>query len=261
MQPHRRGTPQPEHGAAPLNRLHLRRGRMPLPGRRDEALASERFAEANALAPGDTMGALVNGRWERLVLVGIALSPEYVYAVQGGAFLTDSRRFGVLWMDREALAAAFDMRGAFNDVALGLAPGAAEREVIARVDRVLGRYGGLGAYGRRDPELLRQSAHFLRSGSLALGLNALAARASSTAAMRGRTTRSSRVNHGATRSRKCTKDAPARSPRALPDSTRAPIARPASSTVRQSAKPRSTPSMSLRRSHRLTWSTARVRVA
>lgn len=34
-----------------------------------------------------------------------------------------------------------------------------------------------GAYGRRDPELLRQSAHFLRSGSLALGLNALAGRA------------------------------------------------------------------------------------
>ena len=32
-----------------------------------------------------------------------------------------------------------------------------------------------GAYGRRDPELLRQSAHFLRSGSLALGLNDLAA--------------------------------------------------------------------------------------
>ena len=34
-----------------------------------------------------------------------------------------------------------------------------------------------GAYGRRDPELLRQSAHFLRSGALALGLNGLAARA------------------------------------------------------------------------------------
>ena len=34
-----------------------------------------------------------------------------------------------------------------------------------------------GAYQRRDPELLRQSSHFLRSGSLALGLNELAARA------------------------------------------------------------------------------------
>ena len=30
------------------------------------------------------------------------------------------------------------------------------------------------AYDRRDPELVRQSAHFLRSGSLALGLSSLA---------------------------------------------------------------------------------------
>jgi putative ABC transport system permease protein len=134
-----------------LNRLHLRRGRMPLPGRRGEALVSEQFAEANGLALGDTLGALMDGRWERLTLVGVALSPEYVYAVQGGgAFLTDRRRFGVLWMEREALEAAYDMRGAFNDVALGLAPGASERDVIARVDRLLARYGGLGAYGRAD---------------------------------------------------------------------------------------------------------------
>ena len=34
-----------------------------------------------------------------------------------------------------------------------------------------------GAYGQRDPEGVRQSAHFLRSGALALGLNWLADRA------------------------------------------------------------------------------------
>jgi HPt (histidine-containing phosphotransfer) domain-containing protein len=34
-----------------------------------------------------------------------------------------------------------------------------------------------GAYGKRDPEALRQSAHFLRSGALALGLNWLAGQA------------------------------------------------------------------------------------
>jgi HPt (histidine-containing phosphotransfer) domain-containing protein len=33
------------------------------------------------------------------------------------------------------------------------------------------------AYGRRDPEGLRQSAHFLRSGALALGLDWLAGQA------------------------------------------------------------------------------------
>jgi putative ABC transport system permease protein len=139
-----------ESGPAALNRLHLRRGRMPLPGRRAEALVGEAFADANGLGVGDTLGALVNGRWERLVLVGVALSPEYVYATGGGAFLTDNRRFGILWMDRDALAAATDLRGAFNDVALALGPGAGEPAVIAAVDRVLAPYGGTGAYGRAD---------------------------------------------------------------------------------------------------------------
>ena len=138
----------PEGGA--LNRLHLRSGRMPLSGRRGEVLASEQFALANGLAPGDSVGALVNGRWERLEIVGVALSPEYVYALGGGAFLTDNRRFGVLWMERGALAAAYDMAGAFNDAALALAPGAGERGVVEHVDRLLARYGGQGAYGRAD---------------------------------------------------------------------------------------------------------------
>lgn len=137
-------------GGADLNRLHLRAGRLPLPGRRGEALVGEAFAHANGLRVGDRIGALMNGRWERLILVGIALSPEYVYAAGGGAFLADDRRFGVLWMDRETLAAAYDLRGAFNDAALALAPGASEPDVIDRVDRLLARYGGLGAYGRAD---------------------------------------------------------------------------------------------------------------
>ena len=34
-----------------------------------------------------------------------------------------------------------------------------------------------GAYNKRDPEALRQAAHFLRSGSLALGLHWLAGQA------------------------------------------------------------------------------------
>ncbi|HEX8905449.1 MAG TPA: ABC transporter permease, partial [Longimicrobiaceae bacterium] len=139
--------PRPETS---LNRVQVQAGRMPLPGRRGEVLASARFAEINRLAPGDSLSALVNGRWERLEMVGIALSPEYVYAGQPGAFLTDERHFGVLWMDGDELAAARDMRGSFNAVSLTLAPGADERDVIGRVDRLLEPYGGLGAYGRAD---------------------------------------------------------------------------------------------------------------
>ena len=42
------------------------------------------------------------------------------------------------------------MEGAFNDVAIALAPGASEADVIDAADRLLAPYGGTGAYGRAD---------------------------------------------------------------------------------------------------------------
>jgi putative ABC transport system permease protein len=85
-----------------------------------------------------------------LRVVGVALSPEYVYEIRGADLFPDNKRFGILWMSRAALGPAFQMDGAFNDLALTLEPGADLDEVIARLDRLLEPYGGLGAYGRRD---------------------------------------------------------------------------------------------------------------
>jgi len=140
----------PERGRPGLNDLHLRRGRWLEPGRRDEVIASDAFAAANGLEVGDSLGAVINGRWERLRIVGVAISPEYVYEIAEGGLFPDNRRFGVLWMSRDALAPAFDMVGAFNDASLRLERGASQSDVIVRVDRALERYGGLGAYGRDE---------------------------------------------------------------------------------------------------------------
>ncbi len=141
----------PQDGLPALDVPYLRSGRLPEPARRDEVLLSDAFARANGLALGDRLGAVIHGRWQRLTMVGTALSPEYVYEIRGaGDIFPDNRRFGVAWMGVDALAAAFDMQGACNDVTLTLAPGALEPDVIARLDRVLGPYGGLGAYGREQ---------------------------------------------------------------------------------------------------------------
>ncbi len=140
----------PEQPAPMLNGLHLVRGRYVAPGRSDEVLASETFANANGIEVGDKFGAIINGRWKDLTIVGIALSPEYIYEVDSGMIFPDNKRFGVLWMRRDALGPAFSMEGAFNDVALSLAAGAEQAEVIARLDRLLERHGGLSAYGRGD---------------------------------------------------------------------------------------------------------------
>jgi putative ABC transport system permease protein len=140
----------PERSEPRLNRLALRQGRYPDIGDPAEAVLSEPFAEAHGLGLGDHLRAVINGRWRELTVVGIALSPEYVYAIGPGALMPDDLRFGVLWMGQEALQAAFDLDGAFNDVSLALLRGTDPEFVVDRVDRLLDRYGGVGAYARAD---------------------------------------------------------------------------------------------------------------
>jgi putative ABC transport system permease protein len=138
----------PERDRPPLNDLYLRRGRWIDPTRPDEVLASEMFCEAHGFNPGDRVAAIINGRRRWLTIVGIALSPEYVFAIRPGELIPDKRRFGIFWMNRRALASAFDMEGGFNDVALRLARGASEQEVIAALDRLIEPYGGRGSLPR-----------------------------------------------------------------------------------------------------------------
>lgn len=140
----------PERGMPLLNRLALRAGRLVAPGRPDEVVLSEPFAQAHGLGPGDELAAILNGHRRTLDIVGIALSPEFVYAIAPGALMPDDQRYGVMWMGREALAAAFDLDGAFNDISLSLLRGARPQEVIDRLDSVLARYGGVGAYERAE---------------------------------------------------------------------------------------------------------------
>jgi len=131
-----------------LNDVFLRQGRWPETGRADEVLASEAFCTAHGFEPGAQVGAIINGRRRNLTIVGIALSPEFVYSIPPGEMIPDDRRFGVFWMERRALAAAYNMEGGFNQVAMSLASTAQEAAVIASVDRLLEPYGGLGAIPR-----------------------------------------------------------------------------------------------------------------
>ncbi|HXI09215.1 MAG TPA: ABC transporter permease, partial [Thermodesulfobacteriota bacterium] len=140
----------PDKGVAHINRLYIRRGRMVEAFRADEAVVSEAFAEAHGFVPGDHLGAVINGRWKTLKIVGIALSPEFVMQARPGAISPDYKRYAILWMGRDALGTAYGMKGAFNDVVVRLAPGADAGAVITRIDGLLDRYGGLGAYTRKD---------------------------------------------------------------------------------------------------------------
>lgn len=140
----------PEYGEQRLNRVFLRSGRMPATGERREIVLGEAFAKANHLQPGDSIEAVINGRRDTLRIVGIGLSPEFVFEARAGETLPDNKRFGVMWMNYRAVAVAYNLDGAFNDYCIDLAPGTDAAPLIGEIDRLLKRYGGFGAYTRRD---------------------------------------------------------------------------------------------------------------
>lgn len=161
----------PEGGQPRLNQLYLRRGRFPLATSEQEVVVTDGFARAHRFEPGSRFSAILNGRKRDLVIVGTAMSPEFIYSMGPGDRMPDDRRFAIVWMPEKALASAYDLDGAFSSVSLKLLPDASEPQVIKRLDALLDRYGGQAAYGRRDQvshayiehgmDMLRNMSHTL----------------------------------------------------------------------------------------------------
>lgn len=139
----------PKRPDAGMNRVVLARGSWVEADDRQGVLVSQSFARARGLAPGDEMSLLMNGRRQDVRIRGIALSPAFVFAAAPGGFADDTR-FGIVWMPEERLAAAYDMRGAFNLLALRVTDPAHVRPLIAALDRELAPYGAAGAYDRAE---------------------------------------------------------------------------------------------------------------
>jgi putative ABC transport system permease protein len=140
----------PGNDGAGLNRLYLRLGRMPDPQSAQEVVIADGFATAHGLRPGDRLPVLMNGQRREMQITGVALSPEFIYALGPGQMMPDPRRFGIVWAPRAGLEAAFDLEGAFSNVVLKLAPGADPDQVIEVLDRLTAPYGGIGASLRKD---------------------------------------------------------------------------------------------------------------
>jgi putative ABC transport system permease protein len=145
----------PNEGESLLNRVHLREGSIPEPFHANQVIVGDAFAEAHHLKPGDELTVTMNGRLNNLVISGIGLSPEFIYQSSPGSIIPDFESFGIFWMRRASLEAAFDMHGAFNNLVASTTWQADEADIIQRLDRILEPYGGLGATGRSN-----QQSHF-----------------------------------------------------------------------------------------------------
>lgn len=138
----------PNHGDPLLNKLYLRMGRYPDVMSVNEVVADDAFVEKHGLHLGDTIEVILNSIKRELTIVGIAMSPEFVYSIAPGAMMPDPLRFGVFWMRERSLEATVGMKGAFNDVLLMTEPSANIEEIKLRLDQTLAIYGSQPSYGR-----------------------------------------------------------------------------------------------------------------
>ena len=149
-----------------INGLFLRSGRLPTFSEETEVVVSELFAESHGLRLGDRIEANLEGKRESLHIVGIGLSPDTIYVIQPGMLLPDNRLYGILWGPKEKLAAAFNMEGAFNSIAVRLSHDANPKGVQRQLDTILSRYGGIGSYDRDEQQSharVRDEMHELRT--------------------------------------------------------------------------------------------------
>ena len=140
----------PENGQPLLNQLVLRKGGWVSPGRDDQVILNEPFAQAHKLDIGDTVSVIMNGHKKHFYVVGIALSPEFIYTIGPGALMPDNKRFGVMWMAYDVLAAAYDLQESFNYLSLTLTRDTLPADVLNQIDVLLEPYGGVSADTREN---------------------------------------------------------------------------------------------------------------
>ncbi|MFM6927578.1 MAG: FtsX-like permease family protein [Bdellovibrio sp.] len=131
-----------------LNKIYLRQGRLPEASTPLEVLVHESFAKAHHLKPGDSFFATLRGRKEKLVISGVGLSPEYVYALSPMAPFPDDLHFGILWMPEMDLEKLSNMQGAFNSLLLKTSTETSLPNVKTQLDQILSPFGGIGSYDR-----------------------------------------------------------------------------------------------------------------
>lgn len=107
----------PEERRPVINDVFLKSGTWFTAGDEKEVILNEAFAEAHDLKPGSRVRVLLLDKEHDLLVVGTAMSPEFVYVIPpSGGLVPDPARFAVLYLPERFAQEACDLQGAFNQL-------------------------------------------------------------------------------------------------------------------------------------------------
>jgi len=150
----------PEPRRPVLNDALLRSGLWFSASDERQVIANEAFAAANGLAPGSRVPVLLLDQEHTPLVVGTAMSPEFVYLIPPGSGLApDPARFGVLYFPTDFLQKSCDLDGAYNELVGLVVDGSrpALDNTLRLIEEKLDPYGVV----QSTPVQEQQSARFL----------------------------------------------------------------------------------------------------
>ncbi len=100
-----------------LNNILMRSGTWFSGNDNREVILNDAFARENRILPGHRIKVLLLDKQHELLVVGTAMSPEFVYLIPpGGALAPDPARFGVLYLPERFLQESCNLKGAYNQL-------------------------------------------------------------------------------------------------------------------------------------------------
>lgn len=148
----------PERRRPVLNDVCLVSGRYFEEGVQNEVILSDRFAHENGLALGDRIQVSVGSKKHSLRIVGLGLSPEYVYMIRSvEEIIPDPERFAILWVPEDFAETALAMEAACNNIIGTVHNTDSLDQILDDAEKLLDPYG-VFAKTKRENQI---SARFL----------------------------------------------------------------------------------------------------
>ncbi len=153
----------PAHENAPINRIVIKQGNYFTDQRQEEVIINDAFARAHNLRPGDHIQLILNNRLQELLIVGTAISSEFVYLIGPGGLVPEPETYGVFYLKHDYAEDVFGFEGAANQILGHLAPEFQSpdrvRQILDQLELNLDDYGVFST-----TPLAQQSSHwFLKS--------------------------------------------------------------------------------------------------
>jgi len=120
----------PDDYAPVINNILLRKGTYFTNDRANEVIISENFAEVRNIQPGDRITAILNSQRKELIVVGTAISAEFVYMASPGSMVDEPGSYGLIYIKRSFAEDTFGFNSSCNSLVGLLAPEARQDSIL-----------------------------------------------------------------------------------------------------------------------------------